>query len=300
MKLKNAIAAVIAGLAASYAPAGVGAASISTTFSEILVENLQPGQKYSLKKIADLPYSLKNGSERDIRIKTEVIKSSKGNLRPDFEVIPDTGWISLQQSTFEIAPGETGTSDVIIQIPEKSKYLNKKYQVSIWSRTVENGGGFGVSTGLESILLITTDKEFIKEAVVEGKTATPPGLNFQVKPREMSAAGVAAGTPVNLTVQFNMALKITNTDNKERSFKLKSLTAKEALTKLREGYRDCPDPSFLTFSEPEFTLPAGGVKDVQMSLNFPSKYRNKKYMFVIYTMCGETGGIYSRLLVETK
>ncbi|MFH1369512.1 MAG: Fn3-like domain-containing protein [Elusimicrobiota bacterium] len=282
--------------------ASAGAASISSTFSEILVENLQPGQKYSLQQIANFPYNLQNGSGEDINVKIEVIKPRKANLRPDFEVIPDTSWVTLQYNAFDLAPDQTKTSDVMIQIPEKSKYLNKKYQVSIWSRTVNSGGGFGVSTGLESILLITTDKEFIKEIGTEAKSPEPSGLNFQVKPREMIAADVITGKPVDLFESDKIILKVTNSGNKDVSFKIKSLTAKEALTKLREGYLDCPDSSFLSFSEPEFTLPAGGEKNVKLTLCFPpkTKFKNKKYMFVVYTMCGETGGIYSRLLVETK
>jgi len=280
---------------AVYLAGAASAASISSTFSEILVENLQPGQRYSLAQIANLPYNIKNSSDRDINIKIEVIKPKKGTLRPDFEVIPDTGWVSLQNVDFTLAQNEAKTSDVIIRIPKKSKYLNKKYQVNIWSRTVEGGGGFGVSTGLESVLLLTTDKAFVD--AIESPPGDHPeargGLDFQVQPREIIAFSTSTENP---------ALKVTNTGSAPRTFKLTCLTAREALTRLREGYLDCPDPSFLAFSEPEFTLAAGGEKEVKLSLHFPDKkkYKNKKYMFVVYTMCGNTGGIYSRLLVETK
>lgn len=271
--------------------ASARAASISSTFSEVLVENLQPGEQYSLSDIASLPYNIRNASDKNIEMSVEVIKPKKGFIRPGFEAIPDSGWVSLREKTLALAPGETKTSDVIIKIPKNSKYLNKKYQAGIWARTVESGGGLAVSAGLESVLLITTDRAFIKSA---GPDRGKPGLNFSVRPRELSLSGVSRSTGTVITV--------TNFNAGECRFRMSSLSSGSALTKPVDGYAYAPDPDFLTFSDREFTLPSGAAKDVAVSVNFPEgkRFSGKKYMFVVYVMAGETGGIYSRILVDTK
>jgi hypothetical protein len=280
------------------------AGSLTSTFSEVLIQNLQPGQKYSLQEVANFPYNIKNIGGDDIQIKMEVIPPSPNVLRPGYEVIPDTGWITLEKNQFVVRSSETQTSDIIITIPRKDEYLGKRYQVNLWSRTLGLNGGLNITAGLESVLLITTDKEFSKVENYPGNPA-PVNLNFEVKPRVITAKKVKLGGKVEVSKNSGTAWRVTNLNAKKCAFTVKGLSAKEAAIKQKEGYEDCPDPSFLSFDRERFSLSPRAARDVRIYLNIPDKqeYRNKKYLFVILTAAGEdtrSGGVYTKLLVETE
>ena len=50
---------------------------ISTTFTEVLIENLQIGKSYSLKKIFNKAYSVKNKSSQPTGIKIKLLPSNE-------------------------------------------------------------------------------------------------------------------------------------------------------------------------------------------------------------------------------
>lgn len=287
-------------------PCWVWGGSLSSTFSEVLVQNLQPGQRYSLTEIANFPYNVKNTGDESIQIKTEFVIPGKTSIRPGFEIIPDTGWVKLGDSQFILGSSATKTSDIVIEIPKNRRYLNKKYQVNIWSHTLNSNGGFAVTAGLESILLITTDKQ-LSDAASEKNQIEQSGanLNFDIQPRELIVKDIQIGKNNDISQLARIKLKITNLNKIDCKFGIRSLSKTEAMTSPKQGYRACPDPAFLSFSESEFKLGPKEEKEVSVYINFPdnNKFKDKKYMFVVCASAGEletSGGIYSRLYIETK
>ncbi len=274
---------------------------ISTSFSEVLLEDLQPGVKYSIEKIANFPLKVINNSSEKVSLKIEAIESS--NLRPGFEKIPDLSWISLEKNEFSLNPYETAITDLLIQIPDKKKYLDKKYQVNIWSHVLsKNEGGVVFAPGLESVLLITTNKVKIKNTELVTEKVN---LTFSVEPMKTFFYDIKVCKFYDLYEYKNESIKIINSDNIEHTYLLQSLPIKESMVKLEENYKECPNPNFLSFHRPEITVPAGQTGEIKLYLKFPDKkkYRNEKYMFVIYVSVkakGIGGGIYTKVFVETK
>jgi hypothetical protein len=128
------------------------AAGLSTTFSEVTIENLEIGKTYSTKEVASLPLSVINTGKEPVNLKIELLMPQTSELKKGFEPIPSLSWIKLQQAEFKnIKPNETATTDVLIYIPGDKKYWGKGYQVFIWSHTV----GKAISIGLKSKLLFT-------------------------------------------------------------------------------------------------------------------------------------------------
>jgi len=132
------------------------AGGLSTTFSEVTLENLEIGKTYSTKEIAGLPLELVNTGKQPINLKIELVMPQESELKAGFEPIPDLSWIKLEKSEFSnIKPNTSAITDVVLSIPNKEKYRGKKYQGFIWSHTV--GGSIGI--GLKSKLLFATKSE---------------------------------------------------------------------------------------------------------------------------------------------
>lgn len=131
------------------------AAGLTTDFSEVLLENLEPGKNYSTNDIADLPLSIVNTGREPVDLKMELLFPQAEELKPGFEPLPDLSWIKLVRPEFtNINPGMAASTDVLIFIPADAKYEGKKYQVFIWSHTI----GKAIGVGLKSKLLFTVRK----------------------------------------------------------------------------------------------------------------------------------------------
>lgn len=285
-------------------PCNVFGVTLSTTFSEVMVENLQPGAVYSMEAIASYPLKVVNKSEKGVKLKIEVVYPKDGNLREGFEKIPDLSWVRIEKEDFTLEPGETAVTDITISVPRKKGYFGKKYQVNIWSHTLGSAedGVLSFAAGLESILLFTTDK--VKRKISREKTGKI-NLNFDLSPRSIFVKDVKLGEVQDIKELTGEVLKIYNTDKVSHTYKVRSLSVEESLTRLKMDYQDCPDPSCLTFSESEFTVPPKETKEIKMYLNFPDKmlYRNERYMFIIDVSLkeeGVSGGVISRIYVMTE
>jgi len=128
------------------------AKGLSTGFSEVAMEDLEPGRTYSTKETANLPLVVVNTGEDPVDLKIELLMPDASELKEGYEPIPDLGWISLEQTEFTgIAPKGAATTDVLINIPDDDIYRGKKYQVFIWSHTI----GTKIGVGLKSKLLFT-------------------------------------------------------------------------------------------------------------------------------------------------
>jgi len=127
------------------------AMGLSTTFGQVRVDNVKIGQTYSMTKDVDTPFVIKNTSDIELALKIDVLVPKENELIEGYEAIPDANWIKLEKDYFPLPPQSEVSTDILINIPDKERYKGKKYQVYIWSHTIE--GTIGI--GLRSKLLIT-------------------------------------------------------------------------------------------------------------------------------------------------
>ncbi len=283
---------------------GAEAGGLRTQLGEVVIENLQIGQTYNLKELANLRLIVTNTSDYSVDLRMDILLPDSSELRKGAEPLPDTTWVSLSQNLFKLGPDEEAISDIIISIPEDDQYLGKKYQVAIWSRTLGGkGAGMFLAFGLKSRIIFTIDT--VKATKSEVVTASDASVNFTLKPEEIFLDSVELGKIYDVEKKTGLVLKITNPSEHERTFKLQSLTVGNSVTTLTKGYQDTPDASYLTFSESKFVVPPAGTKTIEMYLKFPpeKEYSGKKYMFVIHAVTVDekvTTGVYSRLYASTK
>jgi len=278
-------------------------AGLSTTFGAVSIENLQIGQAYSTQELVNLPLTVVNRSEESVNLQIDILYPSENELVEGYEPIPDISWIQLENNFFAISGGGSATTDVYITIPNEKRYLGKKFQVYLWSHTV--GGEGMIALGLKSKLLFTISPEL--EKISEKKLREKPTrkLSFSVLPENIYIEDVELGRKCSIKRLTGLTLKIINPNNNKYIYQLKSVAVKDTLLELKRGYEDTPDPSFLRFSKTKFKVPANGVKDIKMYLEFPEKeeYKAKRYMFVISAeVLGQEVGmkVFARLYVSTQ
>ena len=277
---------------------------LSTQLGEAVIENLQIGQSYNLKQLANLSLVVTNTSDFPVDLLMEPLLPAESELKMEASDIPDKSWISFSEDQFKLGPGEKASSDIIITIPRDESHLGKKYQVMIWSHTLgTGGGGMNLAYGLKSRIIFTID------TTMAGEDYKPPVSNasagFTVSPKEIFLQGVETGKIYDVAEYTGQILEITNPGDCDRTFILESRTVENSLAMITEGFEDAPNASYLKFSENEFTIPSGEKKSVSVYLDFPSeeKFSGRNYVFVIYAHTadeGVTGGVYSRLYASIK
>jgi len=298
------LAAALVSFLALIAQHGAEAGGLSTQLGEAVIENLQIGQIYNLNRLANLRLIVTNTSEYNVDLRMDVLLPVGSELKDGSEPVPDTSWVKLSQDTFVLGPNEKASSDIIISIPDDSRYLGKKYQVTIWSHTLGGGGGgMSLAYGLKTRIFFTTDT--VRASKSEVITSSGASVNLTLRPEEIHLEYIESGVIYDIEKKRGLALRITNFSEREQRIELKSLTVANSLARLTEGYEDAPDASYLKFSESEFVLSPKDTKTVKMYVTFPAKkeYGGKKYMFVIHAFAiGEkvTTGVYSRLYASIK
>ncbi len=128
------------------------AGGLSTTFVEVKLKDLKPGQTYSMKEEKGRALKVDNTTEDmtvDIAIEPEAPVDY--NLVPGYEPIPDISWVEIEKDSFKgIGPGQAAETDIRISIPKGKGHKGKKYQVYIYSHTT---GQATFRTGLMSRIL---------------------------------------------------------------------------------------------------------------------------------------------------
>lgn len=275
---------------------------IRSTFGEVVMENLRLGETYNTREMVNLPLMVTNYSDEKLIIKLTVKKPQPGELREGYEAIPDIDWIELSTDRMEIQPGGHGAADVIIHVPNDEQYARKKYQVLIQSIGAGKGN---ISLGVEHRLLFSIAPTEAQVKEDDRKVKLLANLNYTVLPPKIMLYDFKLGKKQNLAKLTGKTFKIINPNDEDYRYRLTSMAIADSKVASSRGYEDCPDPSFLTFSESEVDISANTVKVVKVFLNIPDKkeYRGKKYMFLIDTeLLGQKISVshYSRVYVTTK
>ena len=78
-------------------PQSTIAAGLSTQLGEVVVTNLQIGQTYNLRDLANLQMTVRNTGEDNVNLKMDVLKPETRELRQGAAAIPDISWVTLSQ-----------------------------------------------------------------------------------------------------------------------------------------------------------------------------------------------------------
>jgi len=275
---------------------------LHSTFGEVIMENLRLGETYNTREMVNLPLMVTNYSEEKITVFLTVVKPQPDQLRQGYEPIPNTDWIELSTDRMDIQPGGHGAADVIVHVPNDEQYARKRYQVLINS----TGAGKGnIALGLYHKLLFSIAPSDAQVKEDEHKEKLLANLNYTVLPPKIMLFDFKLGNKQDLAELTGNQFKIINPNDEDYRYRVTSMRIADSKITSSAGYEDCPDPSFLTFSESEVEIPANTVKVIKVFLNIPDKkeYRERKYMFLIRTeLLGQEipADQYNRVFVATE
>lgn len=280
----------------------ISAVSIGAQFGEIIMENLRLGETYNTREMVNLPLLLTNRGDQKITIFLTVLKPQGAQLRKGYEPIPDTNWIELSTDRMEVEPGAQGAADVIIHVPSDEQYAKRRYQVLI--ECVGKGEG-NIAGGVCHGLFFSIAPSQAQVKGDERKIKLLANLNYTVLPPKYMLYDFKLGKKQDLAELTEKTFKIINPNDEDYRYRLSSIAIKDSKVTSSLGYEDCPDPSFITFSELELDVPANTVKVVKVFLNIPAKkeYKGKSYMFIIRTeLLGQEISVdqYNRVYVTTE
>jgi hypothetical protein len=284
------------------------AAGITTRLGEVWFDNVRSGQPFSVRESLNMPLKVTNTGVKPVDMKMEVWVNRQGDrdLKEGFAPLPDSAWVKLERDYFpRVEPNADAETDIVISIPGDKKYLGKKYQFYVWTKTI--GGQGNVKVGVMSRFLVTVISAD-KLAILKGRRQPDrirANLDFSLLPYEVFVKQVKLGKRFDLEELSGGPVKVVNPNASKLKFAVYALTTAGAKTFLKTGYEDIPDAVFFSFKEKEFTVPGESIKRVKSYLQFPDReaYRNKRYQGIIVLEAREQDvnvKVYSRVYITTE
>lgn len=276
MKKKVAVIVIIVVLIAnivSHAKVGM----LARFADDVILENLEVGRSYNLRKKGNLPYKVTNIGDETTVILVEVQIPPEDWLKPDYEPIPDPSWIQIVPNKFKLAPNESGICEVVISIPDDKVWANRSYQFHIWSHLVRTGF---MSTGTRHRLRFSTGigPETVQK---EKKKKGMLSLRLDFKPQSIYLNDVELDKKISLK-KIKKSLKIINWSEDTAKLKISSIDYMKDLS-LPPGYVAAPDPGWVSIKYRKVNLKGNMIKNLDISLKIPRHeiHFGKKYAFLI-------------------
>lgn len=239
---------------------------------EIIYNNLQIGESYDFGKLSNVKFEVKNNCEKSIGIKIIKYAPSKGSVKKGYEPIPDLSWVKVYPDSHKkIRPGKKKKASIIITIPNKKKYLGKKYQVMLQAR-IDSKSFMGV--GVNSRVLFSVNKKKIK-----GKTKKLiKPARFKVTPEKIHIDNL----------KFNSKstygkIKVKNLSGRKLDIEMVLLSEKQCSRKFRPGYKEFPGINQSEPTKHHFLMKPGETKEgsVRLKVGKQKKYKHNKYQLFI-------------------
>ena len=120
-------------LAGGLAWAKVG---LSTRFVSVSIDGLEPGRSHGLSDFSELAFPLSNPGSEPVVVALSPHRPEGPGARPPYEPIPDPAWIRFKPSVLRIEPGETASSEVIVDLPPDPRLSARHFEVALWARTL--------------------------------------------------------------------------------------------------------------------------------------------------------------------
>lgn len=253
------------------------AIGLRSRFSEAILENLEVGRVYNLRELRNLPYQVINAGDIELEVLNEIEIPPKESLTEGYEPIPDPTWIKVIPEKFGLKPGEIGSSDIVILIPDEPQYVGRHYQAAIWSHTV--GSGL-LGVGVRSRLRLSTGKG-PETLAAEKRKRGLVAIDLDLTPSSVYLEGIEIGEHYDVKKMKGVSLKITNRTNSKVQFKLESVPYKPEFG-LPPGYERAPESSWLELKPQVLEIKSNRIKESKMFIRIPldEKHRGKKYAFL--------------------
>ncbi len=129
-------------------------AGLLTPFTECRLDSVKPGEEYMLTGRNEAPLMIKNTSDTEVRVRIRAVKPPVGELKKNYEQIPDINWISIKDEYLTVGPGQWGRTEAVLRVPGGRTHSGKRYQAYIHTVTTKGR----IRAGLESRVLFSVEE----------------------------------------------------------------------------------------------------------------------------------------------
>ncbi len=274
-----------AGFAAEEEPKPAG--GIRTDFGDVLIENLGIGRSYNLRELAGTPLKVTNTGAWTIDLQIDVqIPDAKlitqNRIDQGYKAIPAIDWVSLSKSQFVLPSGESAYTDVIITIPNDPALYGKKFQASIYSRSVDKRF---LNLGVWSHLFINMvqSPEAQKKIEENRKRGIVENMEYTLIPDKLIILNASIGRRLDIQKELKKTIKLANSGAAPVELTLKVVPVGNTPLTLQQGYVEPKDINWLKPKANIFTVDPDSFVDPGLILDLPNdpSLHQKKLMFVI-------------------
>ncbi len=263
------------------------AGGVRTDFGDVLIDNLGIGRTYNLRDLAGIPFKVKNTGAATVDLQVDVIVPEDRIIGADrkkagYKPIPSMDWVKLNQSKFIVPSGESALTDILITIPNDPTLYGKKFQASLYSRTIGEGA---LNVGVWSHLLLNIALSPEDQARVEKnrKQGLPTGMEYSLLPDKLLLENFPIGKKVSIRKTYRRTVMLANSGTIPANLKATVIPIKESPLTLQLEYEAPADFKWMTLSKTSFEIEPSDFVDPGIEISLPNdpSLRGKKLMFVI-------------------
>jgi hypothetical protein len=266
------------------------AATLSTNYADMTVDNLKPGGVYNLTEVANFPMWVGYRGDDAMDVMIEPMAPLANDLKQGYQPIPDPSWIGVSKNRLSLLPDESENLDVTISIPNDARYLGKKYQAYLYVASVQpdgTQGGLAVLLALKGRILFSiasapaTEEELIelkkkKVRATQGVIITPERFETNI-PKIGVKANVTEYEP----------LKLINSSREKVALTLEAVEPDASGISLPRGFEK-GGLKDITFSKTKMTMKPDSIENITVSLQATKKEAKKLFYAVKVGMKSET------------
>lgn len=249
----------------------IWAAAFTVNFSDIQVDNVQPGIPISLLQKAAFTLGVNNVDTLSSNMFLEVVAPNKNQLKEGYEPIPDVTWIKFNRESCWVKPNQTENFNMIIYAPYSEKLFGKKYEAILTVYTLEGV----LKINLKSKVFISFTSERYLPETIQKKIKEDQTLNQVI----MMNPKFASGLDVNLKKNFDFSkLVITNNSSEKVTLDLYAV-----------GLDNVPaGAGLVSFKNPRIELNTKESKTIDISINLPLLKLKKSDPMLIFIGAKDT------------
>lgn len=234
-------------------PGVLWTASFTINFSDINIDNVQPGVPISLLEKASFLANVANVDSQEAEVRFEILPPDSGQLRAGYEPLPDLRWIRPDNNSFLVKPNASQDFDLIIYAPYNKELFGKKYHAILKTWTLE--GMMKIS--LKSNLYISFSSDTFEQDALEKKIEEnkPNSSALTISPKSKHIKNFKLPAKKNFLV-----FEIANKSGQKKTVSLNAVYL-ENLPEIKE---------MAVFKQPVIEFGPNESKKIDITLNIPN------------------------------
>jgi hypothetical protein len=243
------------------------AAALTVNYSDIVLENLQPGVPVSLLQRTGGALGVNNIDSLGANVFFDILVPNKSQLMEGYEPIPDIKWIKLERSNSWIKTNQTDNFDLVVYAPYDQKIFGRKYQAILMVYALE---GIGMlKSNIKTKILLSFSAERYKNDALEQKIGEDQTNNRIV----MIYPKITSIKEVNLKKKLDFSrLVVTNNSAEKIAFTLYAIVLGNV-----QAAAD-----LVSFKNPNIELNNKESKSIDVTIDFPLLKLKKSQPIMIF------------------